>query len=240
MENEASAHVTTIRFEVAPDDPSFAEKIYPLAVCYQRAYGYSNAWNEGMKCETCTKPGQPVKFNFSENRTHCDKHHKLVEFWSIQDIIEDLRVNLQKTGAVCVIAQLDNRVLGGTLAFAQSPEDMEKYLDLPNLALKLRQLFPEQEIFFYLAELFTDPDFEGRGVGSKLFKSRHDFLMMCKVNVHIFRTKRGGEKNPSGTYTWYRRKFGFEVTAQYNDVDDRVILAQTTTIINNRLEESEK
>ena len=100
MKNGNNGHLTTARFEIHPSDPSFGDAALPIAVCYQRAYGYSTAWNEGMVCITCSKPGRPIKFNLADERTHCDKGHELKKFWPIEGIIADMQENLKREGEI--------------------------------------------------------------------------------------------------------------------------------------------
>lgn len=216
------------RFLVSPEDPSFSDAFLPIATCYQRAFGYDTAWNEGMTCRVCSVSGRPVKFNFEDRRIHCDNGHVLEEFWPISGIISEMQQNLRKSDAVLVYCGNGDGVQGGALTYTMTPEELEAYLRLPGISRNVRRRFPTEQKFFYLAEMFADPSSRNQGVGGVLFRERHRHMITtADTRICIFRTKRGHETNASVTYLWYRRAFNFEVIARYRDADDRVILTQS-------------
>jgi len=208
-----------------------------LVKCYQRSFGYDQAWNEGLICHSCTdKQGYPVKFNFSEGRTSCDDGHALSPFWPDHVVTEEMQTNLQHPNSVVVVCHDDDRVFGGAVSYILTGSQLEHELKLPGLANQLEINYPHEQRFFYLAEMFCDPDHRGTGIGSRLFRERHTHMSHTRgAGTCVFRTKRGQEKNPSKTYVWYTSHYQFKVVGEYNDPDDRVILAQTLNEINLRL-----
>lgn len=219
-----------VLWDVPPDDPTFAVAMRPVAVCYQHVFGYDETWDEGWLCETCSTDLNPRKFNFNQSRSFCpDCGGPLAYFWPITQIIANTAKSLRRPDATMVVGYVGDRVVGASLAFSLTPEEIEEYVKpLPGFADDLRRAYPGAERAVYMSELYVHRDFRRQGIGRDMMLTRmRHILERTTAPVCVFRTARGREQNPTVTYRWYTQRFGFRVISEYGDESDRVVLARS-------------
>ncbi|MDP3985614.1 MAG: GNAT family N-acetyltransferase [bacterium] len=221
-------------FELSPTDPFFKEGAEPIARCYQYVYGTDKAWSEGKFCPKCSRPGAPRKWNLHDAPAVCpDCQEPTNNFWPIANIIADMGEEMARPHAVCVVACHLTVVVGGCWGFSATAEEMDHHLNhsvepearAPGVAAALRERFPNVARFAYQDEIFVQPEWQGKGVGRKMFAMRHRRFVETGLGAYVMRTK---TNPPSSSYLWYASpKWGYEVVARYPDADERVILAQS-------------
>lgn len=202
-----------------------------LAACYQQVYGTDDAWNEGRVCRSCSTPSAPAKWNYRGAPDACVAcGSNLDHFWPIDQILADMRTELNMPDAVCAVARHDGKIIGGCWGFSASPAEMEDHLNhgLPDdakvqgVAEALERMFPGDNRVAYQDEIFVNPTFQGLGVGRELFRLRHRRFMERGLVGYVLRTKRNP---PARSYTWYGVRWGYETIGIFPDVDERVVLA---------------
>ncbi|MEI6378795.1 MAG: GNAT family N-acetyltransferase [Candidatus Falkowbacteria bacterium] len=200
------------------DNAAEAEK---LARCYQEVFaGYP--WNEYKKCPDCGvrwgKEDAPEDGRCSK----CDATPVLVDFWAKEDVINDFQKQLQSSsGVLCVAVNSRDEITGFCSGYETTPEELEKHLQLPELAKWLRCYFPNGVRFGYQDEIGVLDSYRGQKIATELFKKRMEDFKASGLDIAVLRTK---TMPPTITFKWYPR-LGYSVIQCYHDDDCRVIMA---------------
>ena len=135
-------------------------KVGLIASVYQQSFG-GRPWNEGFKCPICEK-SYPITY---EEKTcpHCPQQVLLVEYWPTGQIISDFYKEMQKTSSLSLVAEKEKEVVGFAWGYGVSVnEDLENHLEASGLCDIAKG------DFFYLDEVAILPNWQGKGIGSKL------------------------------------------------------------------------
>jgi hypothetical protein len=196
-----------------------------LIDCYREVFG-AEPWNEWKKCPICetkwgiTEAGPP-------GYIHCGI--PIVDFWPRDQVREDIYHEINPESS-CWLAIEDNgslsqnKVIGFCWGYPIRIDELEKKLLLPGLKKSVIRKFGKIEgKIAYQDELGLISSYRGRKVAKKMFTLRlRDFLDQG-LPIGIVRTK---SNPPTVTYLWFLR-IGYEVVAEYNDLDGRVVLARS-------------
>lgn len=137
--------------------------IMGIAKAYQQTFaGYP--WFEGYKCPEC---GEGFPLTHTEKTcTKCSSPGKpvlLIDYWLTDTIISDFNREMTKHGAICIVAKLDEKIIGFTWGYnVQSNLELDSHLDAPDLHQRHRGEY------FYLDEVAVVPDYQKKGIGKKL------------------------------------------------------------------------
>lgn len=219
-------------FEHHTATPTFADAAREIAECYQRVFGTDQSWNEGMVCHPCSRPGVDMKWNYigaPETCPHCGG--ALEHYWPVEEVIKDMRGELSKSDATCVVARESGRVVGSCWGYSLTAEELDLHLNngievtvrVPGIVEALASRYQGIPRFAYLDEIFVLPEWQGKKIGSLLFRERHSRFVARGLVACTMRTK---TNPPSSTYRWYRGKLGFEIIGEYPDEDKRVVMAK--------------
>ena len=88
------------------------------------------------------------------------------ETWALETIISDFTSEMKKPGAICVVAEVKNRIIGFAWGYTVTPsKDLDEHLDAPDAHKNLAG------DYFYLDECAVTPVFHGRGIGKRLVQT---------------------------------------------------------------------
>jgi len=139
------------------------QMVEEIASVYQQSFG-GEPWNEGYLCPVCKKIF--ARAPQIETCTVCRERSQIilmVEYWPISKIVSDFYSEMQKPDPICVVAQLDEVVIGFAWGYRVSANpDIDEHLDAPNLNQSLCG------DFFYLDECAIVPNYQGKGIGKLL------------------------------------------------------------------------
>ena len=199
-ENQEPDH-PAVRYEYFEHDVGAADFIaaaLPIARCYQHVFGTDRSWNEGGQCPKCSKPGADKKWNFHEAPPKCpDCEGDVQDYWPIPRIIGDMRQELGKPHAVCVVARMGSEVAGCCWGYSTTIEELEGHLNhglvpevrVQGIASALAERFPGVQRVVYLDEIFVAPEHQGQKIGRELFRRRHERFVAMGFAVITMRTK---------------------------------------------------
>ncbi|MDP2630552.1 MAG: GNAT family N-acetyltransferase [Candidatus Uhrbacteria bacterium] len=89
------------------------------------------------------------------------------ETWVIETIASDFTNEMNRPGAICVVAQIENDVVGFAWGYTVSSDDpnLDNHLDAHGTHVTL------SGDYFYLDECALAPDHQGKGVGKHLVRA---------------------------------------------------------------------
>lgn len=133
-------------------------KVEAIALAYQQAFG-GEPWNEGYACPVCEKV-----FARTPSVEICPVCFvSVIEYWPVEKIVSDFHREMQKPDPVCVVAEVEECVIGFAWGYRISTcPDLDVHLDAPDVH---RLLHGD---FFYLDECALVPTYQGRGIGKLL------------------------------------------------------------------------
>lgn len=184
-------------------------------------------WHESRGCSTQRDdhPNIPLGY-IGENCPACGA--QLKQYWSGAEVEKSLFALSTGNNTVHLLLT-DTRLAGFSMGEVTNPESLERELNLPTTAHRLRAQF-ESEVCCdrvgYLKDIGIIPEFQSRGLANLLYEARYQHFQKEGCTVLVARTmaKHGSE---SKTYLWYRDKKDFVTIAQYeNDPRCRVIQAK--------------
>jgi GNAT superfamily N-acetyltransferase len=158
--------------------------VQQIARGYQESFG-GDPWHEGFRCPVCA-----ITLALADEAVCCPRcasHGRsvlLVEYWPLSKIITDFYTEMCKAGAICVIAQSENHVIGFAWGYGLLLTE-EKAVELEAPALS-KLLSGE---FFYLDECAVVPSAQGRGIGSRMILYLQNLLPMGIGARMLLRTK---------------------------------------------------
>lgn len=118
------------------------------------------------------------------------------ESWEIDNIVSDFEKEMRKPEAICLVAEINNRVIGFTWGYKVfSGYKLDVHLDAPDLHNKL------DGEYFYLDEVAVIPGYQKKGIGRKLVtqifdaQAHRNVLLRTKLEGPMFKLiiKMGGE-----------------------------------------------
>lgn len=163
-------------------DPEFVEEIAGKA--YPKVFG-GKPWNEGYRCPIC-------KTEFPS--THegklcpvCQKKNKrsvlLVECWPRSQVLSDFYHEMQKPNALCLAIGENERITCFAWGYEITiDQQIDAYLEAPGLSRLI------SGTYFYLDEVGVLPEYQGRGIGTKMT------AWICRAQKQkkiLLRTKKG-------------------------------------------------
>lgn len=142
-----------------------SEMVEAIAAVYQQSFG-GEPWNEGYLCPLCKKVFARIpRVKVCPACVEQSQTVLVVEHWPIGRIISDFYGEMKKLDSVCVVAQLDEGVIGFAWGYRVSANpDLDAHVDAPNLHQSL------QGDFFYLDECALVPACQGKGIGKLLVR----------------------------------------------------------------------
>lgn len=155
-----------------------------IARAYQQTFaGYP--WFEGHKCPVCKN-----SFSLTHTERICmkcstvEKSVFLVEYWPINTIISDFNKEMEKSGAICIVMKSEDKIIAFSWGYEMySNTELDVHLDAPGL----HKIVSGKS--FYLDEVAVVPDYQKKGIGSKLVTKILSEQMNEQV---ILRTKEEG------------------------------------------------
>ena len=192
-----------------------------VVACYQNIFA-EQPWNEWKKCVVCNKKwgSDDSEEIISLNSIHCDQ--SLVDFWPEEIVVIDLLKEINQEASSWIVLDQE-KVVGFCWGYPISPEDLEIKLELPGLANNIKTYSEDCDKVAYQDELGLLSEYRNKGIAKNLVKARLNDFRDQSLNVGVLRTK---TNPPTVTYLWYQ-KLGYQVIAEYNDDDQRVILANS-------------
>ncbi|MFH1392359.1 MAG: GNAT family N-acetyltransferase [bacterium] len=206
-----------------PFSPQDNRQIIPhLVECYREVFA-EEPWNEWKKCSVCgAKWGLGEKDLLrSINYEHCGE--TVFDFWPTKTVEEDIAHEIT-SDASCWLALSNTKVIGFSWGYPIAPQDLEKKLQLLGVANRLHRMFDNIERVAYQDEIGVLKEFRGQKIGKSLNIRRVNDFINQGLKAIVCRTK---TNPPTVTYLWYTQKLGYDVIAEYNDLDKRVILARS-------------
>lgn len=192
-----------------------------LIECYREVFG-EEPWNEWKKCSVCGKKWGKQEMPQADGVfSHCGQ--RVVDFWPTEVVRSDLLHEIT-VDASCRLALEGERVVGFCWGYPISPEELGKKLEIGGLANALTRMFGELQVVAYQDELGVLKEFRGQKLAKDLFRRRLDDFRERGFDVGVIRTK---TNPPSVTYLWFTKKLGYQLVAEYNDADGRVVLARS-------------
>jgi len=192
-----------------------------LVDCYRRVFGEA-PWHEWKRCTNCNQ-----KWGRSEELTlhslqcmHCDQ--PLVDFWPKEVVTADLLRKITKE-ASCWITLHEEKVIGFCWGYPMELTAVEERWKLPGLIESLQLSFGPLNKVACQDELGLRSEYRKKGIAKKLVRYQLDDFREQSLPVHILCTK---TNPPTVTYLWYTA-LGYQVIAEYDDPDKRVILARS-------------
>lgn len=147
------------------------------------------------------------------------------ETWAQEAVLEKIRKELNSVSLACIACD-KGKVVGFAWGYRCDAYVLERKLEIPFAdELIRRQSIPERDLqyfVFYQSELGVLPEYQGKGLGKKLFGMRLRMNMSSGDMTTVVRTRERPE--PSLTYGWYRDRLGYRLIARYPESDGRVIL----------------
>ncbi len=193
-------------------DASQTEKVFEIASVYKEVFG-SEPWNEGYKCPECVEDNiYPLSFTqkLCPKCLALGKKVELLEFWPLLQVVCDFRNEMLKTGAICCVAQDQDKIVGFAWAYEMLVnEKTDEYLDSPGLA---KIIIWRKHL--YIDEVAVLPNYRGKGIGKNLVRR------LCSSNGFLpilLRTK-----NNSPAYNMF---LGLGGKVVLNITRERVIMA---------------
>ena len=190
-------------------------RLQELVACYRAVFGGA-PWSEWKKCAVCGS-----KWGVEEDipETHCGQMPE--EFWPSATVESDIRHEVTEQ-ASCWVATTGSDVVGFCWGYPIAVSNLEQKLVLPGFAEALRAKKGNVSHVAYQDELGVRPEFRGCGIAKAMYTARHADFLSRGLTVGVVRTKR---TPPTVTYSWFL-KIGYGLVSEYNDSDDRVILAR--------------
>jgi hypothetical protein len=202
---------------------SDASLMKQLIACYQEVFS-DEPWNEWKKCQVCqTKWGikqmaELEKFNYR----HCDA--TVVDFWKSQQLKNDFQELVSQKQISFWVAMYGCELIGFIIGYPLNLKELEIKLDQPGIVKKIRKRFGKIDFVVYQADIGVKKHYRRHDIATELFKRRLADFQKIKIKIGIVRVQ---TNPPSVTLPWFRDKLGYEVIAQYNEPQKRVILART-------------
>lgn len=129
-----------------------------------------------------------------------------VGVWTATQVVADIKNQLGKKGAIGFVAVESGKVVGCIWGYTMEQAELSAELGIS---------VPCGEM--YLDEICVDPEYHGRGIGSKLYKA---WVAKVGNKVVLARTM---TNPPTVVYPWFL-KMGYKVVAEYNDEKGKVVL----------------
>ncbi|MBW3002660.1 GNAT family N-acetyltransferase [Candidatus Woesearchaeota archaeon] len=173
--------------------------IEQIIAVYKSAFA-EPPWDEFKKCSACE-----VEYGIKESERagnackKCDSPLELVDFWSSEEIIQDLEFALSQPNQLVLVAENSNGIAGFTWGYRLP---FEKF---PFLEGKIN---PST---LYIDEIAVRGDKRLRGVGTRLGQA---FLESAKAQSLEEATLRTDERNPASIALF--RKLGFREMRIYD------------------------
>jgi len=199
-----------------------------LVDCYREVFG-EEPWNEWKKCSICG-----IKWGIGERETlavlnseHCGV--PVVDFWPRDVVKKDIFHEINPDASCWLTVEIDSnvpkkKVVGFCWGYPVGLEELEKKLSLPGLRKSVIRKFGNMDgKIAYQDELGLIGSYRGRKIAKKMFALRLKDFLSQNLEVGLIRTK---TNPPTVTYLWFIR-IGYEVVAEYNDSDGRVVLARS-------------
>lgn len=197
------------------------ELLEKLVGCYRRVFS-EEPWSEWKRCPVCGQKwgredeGLLTSMHFK----HCNE--LLDDFWSRTKVKEDIFKEVTPQSS-CWLALVDSKVVGFSWGYPITPQALEEKLKFPGISAIIEQKFGQIDKVAYQDEIGVVKKFRGRKIAKEMFRRRLQDFRDKQLNVCVARTK---VNPPTVNYLWYT-KLGYEVIGEYNDQDQRVILACT-------------
>lgn len=187
-----------------------------LVTCYRTVFG-EPPWNEWMVCSVC---GEKWGVNVRHPVEHCGG--VVSEFWPEGAVEKDIRAEVTPDSPAW-LAYCGEQVVGFCWGYAATPEDLARKVELPSLVDAIHGSFGVADQVAYQDEMGVISAFRGQGIARRMFDVRRTDFLQRGLKIGVIRTMR---TPATVTYKWYT-KLGYQVIAEYNDADDRVIMART-------------
>jgi len=196
-----------------------------LIDCYREVFG-ADPWNEWKKCPICgTKWGTAEKETLRQ--THCGV--PIVDFWPKDQVRGDICHEINPEASCWLAVEINedssqNRVVGFCWGYPIGLDELEEKLLLPGLKESVVKKFGRVgDKIAYQDELGLINSYRGKKVAKEMFVLRLQDFLDQGLQIGLVRTK---SNPPTVTYLWFQR-IGYEVVAEYNDLDGRVVLARS-------------
>jgi len=202
-------------------NPQNNKELLPILIkCYIQVFS-EEPWNEYKKCQVCD-----TKWGLKDQETvqslglqHCEK--PIIDYWTEKEVEKNIIKDIT-TDAPCYLALRDNQVIGFCWGYSFNVSDLNQKLKLENIADTILRKYGDVKKIAYQNELGVIKEFRNQGIAKQLFILRlNDFRQQgLKIGIATVKTK-----PPSVTYHWFLN-LGYEIIAEHNDLDGKVILAK--------------
>jgi len=210
------SQVRLVRFNPHHDQKFLDE----LAECYRTVFG-EHPWSEWKKCPVCAK-----KWGIEEMEELCSVGHShcgssVVDFWPTEHVKEDLFSEITPEASCWLAIEQMNGVIGFCWAYPIHANHLEEKLELSGISNLLKDEFGSEKVG-YLDEVGLVQRMRGKRIAKKLYRAVIRDIIDGGIGVNVMRTK---TNPPTVAFHWFI-KDGYQVVAEYNDPDGRVILAK--------------
>ncbi|HSX00604.1 MAG TPA: GNAT family N-acetyltransferase [Candidatus Saccharimonas sp.] len=154
------------------------------------------------------------------------------EDWDPQRVAADLRAELARPGAHCLVAidQPADEIVGFCWGYTVTPDEAAELLQLPNLVDTLQREFGSEPHLVYADDLGLLDSHRGRHAGAELYWRWLSHYVATGYTAVVLRTM---TNPPTKVYPWFRRD-GYQVLAQYNDPRGRVVMGSSLPVLPSR------
>lgn len=218
-----STHATNLRYERYAQTKDETDR---LIECYQSVFA-DPPWNEWRKCTECGASwgNRDQALLQRMNFRHCGV--TVEPYWPTDVVRSDLAHEIGPRSS-CWLAYSSRQVVGFCWGYPIAAKALEEKLGI-GITTAMSRLGLTTGKIAYQDELGVLMSYRGQKIAKELFAKRHEDFLKQGLTVGMVRTREGPE--PSVTYEWFTKKFGYEVVAHYPDGDGRVVLAQRLSVV---------
>lgn len=172
--------------------------LIPLAKCYARGRIWADEpWNEWKKCPQCPTDKNNFGITF-QGRTCPICGSKLIFFWNIESVSQDIQTQLSLPQTAGFLALKDDEIVGFTWGY---PVEIKITISVSTLDLtipvnsNLAPCLPSDEREFlkgytvgYIDEVGVRPAFRGKGIGASLTWEIVEYFRSLDLSLAFLRT----------------------------------------------------
>lgn len=194
-----------------------------LVECYRQVFA-ATPWFEWKVCSNCDKKWG---IEHEQELTELDHHHcdnPVEDFWPVGQVRKDILHETSGEHSACWLALDQGKVVGFCWGYGITPTELEEKLEFPGLADTIHKHFDEHALVAYQDDMGLLNEYRGKGLAKALMIHRQRDFVAMDLPVGIMRTKKAP---PTITYLWFDGKLDYKTIGEYNDADERVILARS-------------